>query len=119
MRYKGKKDRRNRVGSSAAQYIVEVGIEKFAKTAPRISNPGSEKKFRFRLSVLQAVNSAFELIRRAGCFRTVELRKVKQRLPQGLRRVGTRVALSVVLLVVAAARMVREMEEEVLMEAAG
>jgi hypothetical protein len=50
MRYKGKKDRRNRVGSSAAQYIVEVGIEKFAKTAPRISNPGSEKKFRFRLS---------------------------------------------------------------------
>ncbi len=51
MRYKGKKDRRNRVGSSAAQYIVEVGIEKFAKTAPRISNPGCEKKFRFRLSV--------------------------------------------------------------------
>jgi hypothetical protein len=55
MRYKGKQDRRNRVGSSAAQYIVEVGIEKLetprTKDAPRISNPGSEKKFRFRLSV--------------------------------------------------------------------
>ena len=28
MGYKGKKDRRNRVGNSVAQYIVEVGIEK-------------------------------------------------------------------------------------------
>jgi hypothetical protein len=73
--------------------------------------PVLRKSFGFGFPFLQAVNSAFELIRRAGCFRTLELRvlrKVKQRLPLGLRRVGTRVALSVVLLVVAAARVVME-----------